>query len=105
MMATLVRHIMKIRYGKWDKFVEFSQKYGALTEAYDIPPCTIYRYDAGQHPTGSIVVEYLWESHTEMEAKVAKLWSDPKAAGLQELFGEAVDTRHVEYLTKLDTLE
>jgi hypothetical protein len=103
-MAVLTRHIMKLRQGKWDKFVEFSQKYRVLTDRHGFPTPTIYRYQSGLHPAHTIVVEYLWESHTEMEATGPKLWADPASEGLGDLFDEAVETWHVEYLTKLDSL-
>jgi hypothetical protein len=103
-MAILERNIVQIRQGKWDAFVEFRKKFRALEERHGFPPATIYRYESGLQPTNTLVGEYLWESFSEKEEKVAKFWADPDSEGLGDEFEASVECWHVEYLTKTETI-
>jgi hypothetical protein len=105
-MAVLERSVLKPcdEYG-WDDFVDHAKEWRDLAKKHGFSPGTPYRYNYGMHPWGAIVVEYHWESLTEMEAKWNSFWADPESQALGEQFFKVYESFHRELLFTISELE
>jgi hypothetical protein len=104
-MTVIERNVMRLREGKWDDFVDHAKRWRVLAEKHGFTLTTPTRYNTGLHPWGAIVIQYHWESLTEMDAKWNSFFADPQFAPLGEQFDNIYESHHRELLFTIEEFE
>jgi hypothetical protein len=102
-MAIIIREIQKVRPGQWEALEAAEPKWAAFEERTGFSrKRKRYRVFSGTEDMNTIVIEFEFDSFTELDAAYKRGEADPEYEVLMEELYQIISSSRVELYTVLD---